>query len=195
MIGLCVVDASVREICTKGDSLLTEETGKVSFFWKVPNKKIKPKKAKKTSPMIKTLRTWGSLSVCVLHTHSHSATCRVCAKFFHPRVRFFGACVFVCVVCVCMGTQRSNKIMRSEDTLAVSQLSAVEMTNRLKDFFPSPRYTKRRRNWRRVSRFRHVFRSTIVSATFPRLRMMPTTRWRLAMWSKCKWQLDKSFLS
>lgn len=55
VIGLCVVDASVREICTKGDSLLTEETGKVSFFWKVPNKKIKPKK--KTSPMIKTLRT------------------------------------------------------------------------------------------------------------------------------------------
>lgn len=47
VIGLCVVDASVREICTKGDSLLTEETGKVSFFWKVPNKKIKPKKAKK----------------------------------------------------------------------------------------------------------------------------------------------------
>ncbi|KAH8418218.1 hypothetical protein KR222_001065 [Zaprionus bogoriensis] len=29
VIGLCVVDASVREICTKGDSLLTEETGKV----------------------------------------------------------------------------------------------------------------------------------------------------------------------
>lgn len=47
VIGLCVVDASVREICTKGDSLLTEETGKVSFFWKFPNKKIKPKKAKK----------------------------------------------------------------------------------------------------------------------------------------------------
>lgn len=63
--------------------------------------------------------------------------CRVCAKFFHPRVRFFAACVFVCVVCVCMGTQRSNKIMRSEDTLAVSQLSAVEMINRLKDFFLS----------------------------------------------------------
>ncbi|KAH8365670.1 hypothetical protein KR093_003177 [Drosophila rubida] len=29
VIGLCVVDASVREICTKGDNLLTEETGKV----------------------------------------------------------------------------------------------------------------------------------------------------------------------
>ncbi|XP_060658379.1 proliferation-associated protein 2G4 [Drosophila nasuta] len=29
VIELCVVDASVREICTKGDNLLTEETGKV----------------------------------------------------------------------------------------------------------------------------------------------------------------------
>ncbi|XP_064552478.1 proliferation-associated protein 2G4 [Drosophila montana] len=29
VIGLCVPDASVREICTKGDTLLTEETGKV----------------------------------------------------------------------------------------------------------------------------------------------------------------------
>ncbi|EDW69745.1 proliferation-associated protein 2G4 [Drosophila virilis] len=29
VIGLCVPDASVREICTKGDNLLTEETGKV----------------------------------------------------------------------------------------------------------------------------------------------------------------------
>jgi len=28
-----VVDASVREICTKGDNLLTEETSKVSFKW------------------------------------------------------------------------------------------------------------------------------------------------------------------
>jgi len=30
VIGLCVVDASVREICTQGDNQLTEETGKVS---------------------------------------------------------------------------------------------------------------------------------------------------------------------
>ncbi|XP_034657610.1 proliferation-associated protein 2G4 [Drosophila subobscura] len=29
VIGLCVADASVREICTQGDNLLTEETGKV----------------------------------------------------------------------------------------------------------------------------------------------------------------------
>ncbi|KAH8296155.1 hypothetical protein KR054_002355 [Drosophila jambulina] len=29
VIGLCVVDASVRDICTQGDNLLTEETGKV----------------------------------------------------------------------------------------------------------------------------------------------------------------------
>ncbi|KAM8710432.1 hypothetical protein ACLKA7_017105 [Drosophila subpalustris] len=29
LIGLCVVDASVREICTKSDNLLTEETSKV----------------------------------------------------------------------------------------------------------------------------------------------------------------------
>nr|AAV36985.2 LD30448p [Drosophila melanogaster] len=29
VIGLCVVDASVREICTQGDNQLTEETGKV----------------------------------------------------------------------------------------------------------------------------------------------------------------------
>ncbi|EDV96801.1 proliferation-associated protein 2G4 [Drosophila grimshawi] len=29
VIGLCVNDASVRDICTKGDNLLTEETGKV----------------------------------------------------------------------------------------------------------------------------------------------------------------------
>ncbi|KAH8380291.1 hypothetical protein KR009_009787 [Drosophila setifemur] len=29
VIGLCVVDASVREICTQGDNLLAEETGKV----------------------------------------------------------------------------------------------------------------------------------------------------------------------
>ncbi|XP_020798171.1 proliferation-associated protein 2G4 [Drosophila serrata] len=29
VIGLCVVDASVREICSQGDNLLTEETGKV----------------------------------------------------------------------------------------------------------------------------------------------------------------------
>lgn len=29
VIDLCVADASVREICTKGDSLITEETGKV----------------------------------------------------------------------------------------------------------------------------------------------------------------------
>ncbi|KAH8278208.1 hypothetical protein KR044_002423 [Drosophila immigrans] len=29
LIGQCLVDASVREICTKGDTLLTEETGKV----------------------------------------------------------------------------------------------------------------------------------------------------------------------
>nr|XP_043070095.1 proliferation-associated protein 2G4 isoform X1 [Drosophila bipectinata] len=29
VIGLCVADASVRDICTQGDNLLTEETGKV----------------------------------------------------------------------------------------------------------------------------------------------------------------------
>uniref|UniRef100_T1GVB1 Uncharacterized protein n=1 Tax=Megaselia scalaris TaxID=36166 RepID=T1GVB1_MEGSC len=31
VIGLCVVDASVRDICTKSDNLILEETGKVSF--------------------------------------------------------------------------------------------------------------------------------------------------------------------
>lgn len=32
IVDLCVVDASVRDICTKGDALLLEETGKVSIF-------------------------------------------------------------------------------------------------------------------------------------------------------------------
>lgn len=42
VIELCVADASVREICTKGDNLLTEETGKVSFNWILPLKTENP---------------------------------------------------------------------------------------------------------------------------------------------------------
>lgn len=152
--------------------------------------KIKPKMEK----LVQWLKPYEleGISACALHYVLCAACVRM--KIFHPRAllrRWLVACGVVCV----FGNPKIQQDYEIWGHLALSQLSAIEMINRLKDFFvfPPPRYTKRRRNWRRVSRFRHVCRSTIASATFRRLRTMLTTRWRLAMWSKCKWQLDKYY--
>lgn len=87
VIGLCVPDASVREICTKGDNLLTEETGKVSS-----NLIFAPTNTSEISPMIKTNAIEG---LCVRYCAAgRQHVCAVKGRVLPACVEFSSTCVF-----------------------------------------------------------------------------------------------------